>query len=44
MKNNNKKLRKNNDPYEEIVRLEKLDAYESIIQSNELLKQKILNN
>ncbi len=36
----------NPDPYEDIVRLEKLDPYESLINSNALVKQKkkFLNN
>tara|TARA_X000000368_G_C22911616_1_gene658827 strand:+ start:696 stop:836 length:141 start_codon:yes stop_codon:yes gene_type:complete len=35
-KNNNKS---NPEPYEDIVRLEKLDPYEALIKSNEVLKQ-----
>ena len=43
MKKNNKHNRINADPldiYEEMLRLEKLDPYESLIQSHSPLKQK----
>ena len=38
----NKRLEKSNpaDPYEDIVRLEKLDPYETLIKSRVLLKKK----
>ena len=38
MKKNNRHVEKNRDPYEDIVRLENLDAYESLINSN-LIKE-----
>ena len=39
MRKANKHVEKNQDPYEDIVRLENLDAYESLINSN-LIKKK----
>ena len=38
MKKNNRHVEKNQDPYEDIVRLENLDAYESLINSNFIKK------
>ena len=40
MKKSNTNERKYPDPYEDIVRLEKLDPYETLIKSNLFLKQK----
>ena len=39
MKNTRRNNKSNPDPYEDIVRLEKLDPYESLIKSKLLLKQ-----
>ncbi len=40
MRKTNKNCEKNPDPYEDIVRLEKLDAYEALIKYNLINKKK----
>ena len=40
MKKTKRDKKVNPDPYEDIVRLEKLDPYETLIKSNEFLKKK----
>ena len=40
MRKNKENLKTNPDPYEDRIRLEKLDPYEALIKSNILLKKK----
>ncbi len=40
MKKNNRNNHSSPDPYEDIIRLEKLDPYETLIQQSAIPKQK----